>query len=106
MQGAGGGGRGGRGGRSRSPPAVMARAGLSVTCHREGLECRTDGSGVSGAGGPGHVLDAWLGLERRVEIAGRDGNFWEQRVSDAGGRSWGWAFFCWLCCMAFRVLVP
>lgn len=39
------------------------------------------------------MLEAWLGLERRVEIAGRNGNFWEQRVSDAGGRSWGWAFF-------------
>ena len=46
-----------------------------MTCHREGLECHTDGLGLNGAGGPGRVLEAWLGLERRVEIAGRNGNF-------------------------------
>ena len=54
---------------------MIARAGLSGTCHSEGPECYTDGSGVSGAGGPGRVLEAWLGLERRVGIAGRNGNF-------------------------------
>ena len=59
------------------------------------------------------MLEAWLGLERRVEIAGRNGYFLGAvgvrcRRQELGlGCCFFFFFFpSWLGCMAFRVLVP
>lgn len=57
------------------------------------------------------MLEAWLGLERRVEIAGRNGNFLGAegvrcRRQELGLGCCFFFFPSWLGCMAFRVLVP
>lgn len=58
------------------------------------------------------MLEAWLGLERRVEIAGRNGYFLGAegvrcRRQELGlGCCFFFFFPSWLGCMAFRVLVP
>lgn len=55
------------------------------------------------------MLEAWLGLERRVEMAGRNDNFLGAKGVRCRRQELGqgfFFFFFWLCCMAFRVLVP
>lgn len=51
------------------------------------------------------MLDAWLGLRQRVEVTGEMATFSGQGVR-CRRQELGLGFFCWLCCMAFRVLVP